>query len=57
MCLCIAGLQKPNRVLSDFSIFLGSLLCPIFNEHGFIRVWTDARRERIYAAKAVSEYI
>jgi hypothetical protein len=49
MFLNLFGLRNPNAVLPDFWIYFGSLLCPLFNEHGFVRVLTDRRRAAVYA--------
>lgn len=52
MFLNVFGLRNPNAVLSDFKIYFGSLLCPLFNEHGLIRVWTDHWRDAAYASSS-----
>ena len=49
MFLNLFGLRNPNAVLPDFWIYFGSLLCPLFNEHGFERVFTDRWRAAVYA--------
>jgi len=54
MFLNLFSLRNPNRYLSDFAIFFGSLLCPVFNEWGILRVRTDRRKERIYAEAAAA---
>jgi hypothetical protein len=48
MFLNLFGLRNPNRVASDFVIYLGSLLCPLCNEYGFVRAWLARRRQRVY---------
>ena len=49
MFLNLFGLRNPNAILPDFWIYFGSLLCPLFNEHGFVRVFTDRRRAAVYS--------
>ena len=58
MFLNLFALRNPNVALrlgswsftfTDFAIYFGSLLAPLFNEHGLIRVRTDRSRAAVYA--------
>jgi hypothetical protein len=55
MFLNIFGLRNPNAVLPDFWIYFGSLLCPLFNEHGFIRTFTERQRAAVYAKQKAAK--
>lgn len=49
MFLNLFGLRNPNvGGITDFWIYFGSLLCPIFNEYGLLRQWTDRKRAAVY---------
>ena len=55
MFLNLFGLRNPNAFLPDFWIYVGSLLSPLFNEHGFVRVFTERRKAAVYARFAASQ--